>query len=131
MKLLFASILLLLFITTVKPEEEANQAIKIEQIQFSRILPHTYCDQGKSSVQGMYPDSRILSLNRFGYLADWAYCLIAYKENKNIDVIAISGVFTKDAKAFRFETKTQNDRFGYTLLKIAEQISNYKTEAKP
>jgi hypothetical protein len=128
MKLLFASILLLLFITTVKPEEEANQEIKIEQIQFSRILPHAYCDQGKSSVKGMFPDSELITFKRFAYLADRPYCLIAYRENKEIDEIKISGVFLVDMNAYHFETITIGKEYGSTLLKTAEQITNFKIQ---
>jgi len=124
-------LLILILLQAISFASENNgPEIKIEQIKFSRILPHTYCDQGKNSVKVMYPDGKILTLNRFGYLADKAYCLIAYKKNKNADLIDISGVFTKGAKAFRFETKTQNEDFGYTLLKIAEQISKYNIEDK-
>ncbi len=125
-------LLILILLQAISFASENNgPEIKIEQIKFSRILPHSYCDQGKGSVKGMFPQSAIITFNRFGYLANKAYCLIAYKKNKNADLIDISGVFTKGTKAFRFKTKTQNEDFGFTLLKIAEQISKYNIEDKP
>ena len=93
MKITITLFLLTLFVINAYSEEDGNSDILIELIQFSRILPHAYCDQGKGSIKGMFPDSKLLTFQRFAYLAGRPYCLMAYRGNKESDEIKITGVF--------------------------------------
>lgn len=128
LKIFFTLILVQFYASSVYSDESAGNDIKIEPIQFSRILPHAYCDQGKSSIQGMFPGGELITFQRFGYLSERPYCLIAYRENSKIDKIIISGVFLLDTSAYRFETATSQKNYGITLLNLAEMITKYQNQ---
>lgn len=128
MKVTITFFLVMSFILNAKSEEDGNSDILIEQIQFSRILPHAYCDQGKGSIKGMFPNSEIITFQRFSYLAGRPYCLMAYREIKEDDKIKITGVFLINTNAFRFETITAETNFGSTLLDLAEHIAGHQIQ---
>ena len=130
LKVIFILTFLLIqfFDLTAHSGEPAGNKIKVEQIQFSRILPYTYCDQGKSSIAGIFTDSELITFHRLGYLSKRPYCLIAYRENNIIDKIVISGVFLLGTNAYRFETTTSRKDYGITLLKLAEMITKYDNQ---
>lgn len=128
MKLTAIPILMLVFIVTAISEEDLSPEIKIEQIQFSRILPHAYCDQRKASIKSMFPNSELITFQRFSYLAGKPYCLMAYRENKEADVIKVTGVFLIGMNSFWFESTTSRANFGIALLSVTELIAGYKIQ---
>jgi len=105
---------------------ETGVELHIKEIPFSRILPTAYYDQAMASIPAVYPSSEIVAKRRFGrFGSDLAasYSMVCYKESSQIDQVTISGVITRDGKAWSFDALVEGSLFADTLILVLETLA--------
>jgi hypothetical protein len=100
---------------------ESGATLTINEIAYSRILPHAFYDQAISSLPHLFPSHVLLTGRRFGSLGDVAYSLVCFKETPLSERVVMQAAAVHRGRAWSLETVAPLS-YADTLVQVLEQI---------
>ena len=105
---------------------DAGEELSVTEIPFNRALPHAFHDQAVASIAGIYPDGEVLVSERFGYVGDFVYALVAYRKEANAPEAYLDAVAVRDMRAWRLQGASPVDELCRMQRAVLERIEQLR-----